>query len=177
MDETEFWDLIDQAREAAAGDTERQSEALCDLLRGRRAADLEDFAWRFWTLHAQAYRWDLWDAGTLINGGMSDDGFMDFRSWLISRGQHVYDRALVDPDSLADIPEAVSGHVEAGRFAGAVHRAYEETHGRGVPARGVPEPADPVGEPWDEDDLPRRFPRLQAKAASNVADAEGRGDA
>ena len=33
----------------------------------------------------------------------SDDGFIDFRAWLIAQGREVYLAALKDPDSLADV--------------------------------------------------------------------------
>ena len=33
----------------------------------------------------------------------SDDGFIDFRAWLIAQGKEVYLSALKDPDTLADI--------------------------------------------------------------------------
>ena len=36
--------------------------------------------------------------------GCSDNGFIDFRDWLIAQGLEVYMAALKDPDSLADIP-------------------------------------------------------------------------
>ncbi|EKC76209.1 hypothetical protein LEA_04821 [human gut metagenome] len=35
--------------------------------------------------------------------GCSDDGFIDFRAWLIAQGKEVYMNALRDPDTLADI--------------------------------------------------------------------------
>jgi len=35
--------------------------------------------------------------------GCSDDGFIDFRAWLIAQGRDVYLSALADPDSLAGV--------------------------------------------------------------------------
>lgn len=54
-----------------------------------------------------AYRNDLWAACAATNSHSTDDGFIDFRSWLISRGKEVFTGALNDPDSLAgvDFPE------------------------------------------------------------------------
>ena len=54
-----------------------------------------------------AYRNNLWAACTATHSHDSDDGFIDFRSWLISQGKEVYMNALNDPDTLAeiDIPE------------------------------------------------------------------------
>ena len=36
-----------------------------------------------------SYRWDLWGAAYLANGGCSDDGFDYFRGWLIGQGRKV----------------------------------------------------------------------------------------
>lgn len=46
-------------------------------------------------------------AAVAINDGTSDDGFNDFRAWLVSQGQEVYRKALKCADSLAelDIPQ------------------------------------------------------------------------
>ena len=35
--------------------------------------------------------------------GCSDDGFIDFRAWLIAQGRDTYLSALADPDSLAEV--------------------------------------------------------------------------
>lgn len=51
-----------------------------------------------------AYKYGLWDAAAIIKEyGCSDDGFIDFRAWLIAQGKEVYLAALADPDSLAEI--------------------------------------------------------------------------
>lgn len=34
----------------------------------------------------------------------SDDGFIDFRAWLVGQGRNVYMTALKDPGSLAEAP-------------------------------------------------------------------------
>jgi hypothetical protein len=46
----------------------------------------------------------LWIAGMLLNGGRcGDDVFRNFRSWLVAHGQTVFDEAVRDPNSLADL--------------------------------------------------------------------------
>ena len=51
----------------------------------------------------KAYVATLWDAADIIGCGCSDDGFWDFRGWLIAQGQKVYENALSDPESLLDL--------------------------------------------------------------------------
>ena len=76
---------------------------------------------------AEAYRWDLWAAAYLIQGGCSDDGFEYFCDWLISLGKHRFEAALRNPDSLAEVIEDEDD--EEGRefeaFAAAVIHVWE----------------------------------------------------
>jgi hypothetical protein len=155
MDEEEFWALIKQSD----GDETR----LEDLLRTRTAEDLQAFDRIYREQLVRAYRWDLWGAGYVINGGMSDDGFEYFCDWLIGRGRAVFEHALADPDALADVPAAEEGEVEAEELRYAVQKAYEDAFGEELPDSGVRFPEEPAGEEWDEDDLDRLFPRLTAR--------------
>ena len=50
-----------------------------------------------------AYKYGLWSAASILCDGCSDDGFIDFRDWLIAQGREVYMAALKDPDSLTDV--------------------------------------------------------------------------
>ena len=43
----------------------------------------------------------MWDAVEACGIHATDDGFIDFRAWLISRGQEVYEAVIADPDSLS----------------------------------------------------------------------------
>jgi hypothetical protein len=115
VDERAFWSLIDRSREAAGGDPDRQADALYELLQGRPEPELRAFGTMFRTFRARAYRWDLWEAGSLINEGMGDDSFDDFRAWLISCGRMVYEQALANPDSLADVSDQRSSRDRTSR--------------------------------------------------------------
>jgi hypothetical protein len=155
MDDVEFWDLIKQSD----GDEER----LRTLLHARPREDLQAFD-RIYRGHlARAYRWDLWGAGYVINGGMSDDGFDYFCDWLIGRGRAVFEAALADPDSLADVPAVQPDEIEAEGLRYAVQEAYEEAYDEEMPAGADPVPDEPAGEEWAEEDLQRLYPRLAAR--------------
>ena len=64
------------------------------------AAEIVEFGAIFNEYSSGAYTWELWAAAYLIGGGCSDDGFLDFRGWLISK-EKVYERTLQDPQSRA----------------------------------------------------------------------------
>lgn len=46
----------------------------------------------------------LWAAACVANGGCSGDGFDYFRAWLIAQGREVFERAVADPNALAELP-------------------------------------------------------------------------
>jgi len=159
MDAATFWQLIEDSRENAGGDIDTQAEELTDLLAELPPDEILAFDRYFQDLLTAAYRWDLWAAASIINGGCSDDGFEYFRSWLISQGERVYREALEDPESLAERAEPDATNAESMLYAAG--DAYKVETGRDLPPpRAVPD--EPAGSPWQERDLGRLFPKLSA---------------
>ncbi len=114
----------------------------------------------------QPIRWDLWGAAYLIAGGCSDDGFADFRSWLISMGRRVFEDAVSHAESLIDVVDAPGiEDVFFEEFQYVPAQAYEELTGQEIPAAPRQPPVEPAGEKWSEDDgnLERRLPRFWAR--------------
>jgi hypothetical protein len=166
MDRADFWKRIDRAREESGGDVDETTELLQEQLTHLPDREILAFDRILWELMAESYRWDLWAAAYIINGGCSDDGFDDFRGWLIAQGQHVYDAALQNPDSLAVVAVA---EVEHEPMLYVARLAYEEKTGNEMPAKLVDNyPRAPAGQPWQDNDseLERLLPRLWAKFGS-----------
>ena len=148
------------------GNLERQAARLRELLLELSPVEVASFADRFHEYMSAAFHWDLWGAAYVIAGGCSDDGFADFRSWLISMGQATFESARSNPESLLDV--AAGPGVEDiffEEFAYVPAQIYEEQTGRELPPYAGATPASPAGAPWSEegDDLQRRFPRLWAR--------------
>ncbi|WP_307172850.1 DUF4240 domain-containing protein [Streptomyces sp. B3I7] len=169
MDETEFWELVDATREAAGGDPEEHADLLVERLVRLDPEAVLDFARHFEARYNRAYRWDVWGAAWLLLGGASDDAFDYFRCWLIGQGREVFEGALHDPDSLAelldDFDERVDGDGEELGYA--ADEAYEQLTGTVAPDLGLPPaPDEPEGTPQDLEDeaaLARRYPSLWAR--------------
>ena len=90
-----FWALIAQAKEYPSGPGEWLMERLMDL-GPEQARRFDDFAHAYSSL---ADQYGLWTAASVMErGGCTDDGFMDFRIWLVAQGKEVYMAALKDPD-------------------------------------------------------------------------------
>ena len=100
MTSEQFWQIIEATQ---APKQEEQLELFKGQLQRFSAQELIEFERIFVEHSFAAYSWDLWLVAWLCQGGMcSDDGFMDFRAWLISRGRATYETALADADSLVD---------------------------------------------------------------------------
>ncbi|MGI5442822.1 DUF4240 domain-containing protein [Streptomyces shenzhenensis] len=166
MDEMEFWELVDAAREAAEGDAEDQADLLVERLAQLDPESVLDFARHFESRYNRAYRWDLWGAAWVLLDGASDDAFDFFRCWLIGQGRDVFEGALHDPDSLADLlgdfDEEIDGDGEELGYA--ADEAYEQLTGTVAPDLGIaPAPAEPEGTSLDfesERVLAERYPKL-----------------
>ncbi|PHQ52641.1 polymerase [Streptomyces cinnamoneus] len=165
MDETEFWELIDTARDAAE-ETPDQADVLVESLTQLEPEDVLDFARHFESRYNRAYLWDLWGAAAVLLNGASDDVFDYFRCWLIGQGREVFEGAVHDPDQLAELLDDFDDEVDGdGEDLGyAADEAYEQLTGTETPDLGLaPQPAEPLGTPFDLEDeaaLAERFPRL-----------------
>lgn len=175
MDAAVFWDLIERSRPAAAKgllgllskkdpDPRKRASASPDLLRillnSLPDGDVAEFARFFNGELVRLNRWEIWGAGYVISGGMGDDSFHYFRSWLIGKGKAAVEQALSDPDGLGsfvDDPEVDNELLE--------YVALEVLEGRGLEgdlrvASDGDADGTPAGEPFDEDTVDQSFPRL-----------------
>jgi hypothetical protein len=161
MSEEEFWAVVDAAHGDAGSDAEARVDALRHRLAPLGAEALQEFQNRYDEMISRSYRWDLWGAAYLMNGGCSDDGFRYFRDWLISEGRVTFERALSEPDSLADL--ARQDYFELESFGYVALKLFEARGGGELERDFSTELRMPDGEQWSEDDLPTLHPRLAAK--------------
>jgi hypothetical protein len=188
----EFWAIVAAARadvDDTVADADEVAEALVDQLSGLTPAQIIEFELALDEVMVPSYRWDLWAAAYLMNGGCSDDCFDYFRGWLVAQGRVVWDAALANPDSLADIVtlETEDESFDGEDVLGAASDAYEQVTGDEEGFWSALERAreaapqadagtDPVGEEFDfddEDEMRSRLPRL---SAIYLEDDEGAGD-
>jgi hypothetical protein len=166
----DFWAVIDRATADRPGSPgEVAKRAVAELAAG----DPEEIV--AWGRHLDKVmvasgKEDLWAAAYLINGGCSDEGFDNFRGWLIAHGRDVLARSVREPDALAELPAvraaATNGAVfEAGEVLTIAAEAYQEATGGPLPASERPVIRPEADQLWDFDDeeeMTRRLPRLSA---------------
>lgn len=167
-----FWTLIGQAKEC-------RPDMACEWLARRlmsmgpeQAKKFDDIANAY---KALAYQFGLWGAASIMCGGCTDDGFIDFRGWLVGQGRDVYMAALKDPDSLASMVdcqdflfdglarmgdlayERLTGQLACQDFDPGQYQALEAELKRGI------EYGEGINYPYDQADLPAYVPKLCAK--------------
>lgn len=108
--------------------------------------------------------WELWGAGYVIAGGMGDDSFHYFRSWIIGKGEEAFRVAQESPD---DLGQFVSDEDECD------NELLEYVAIELLEERGKPDPRDdesdafpddePRGKAWDEDEVDSLYPKLAKK--------------
>jgi hypothetical protein len=174
VDTQQFWALIEDARCQVPGamDGEMIAARATVLLQAFPCEEIVAAGQILWDLMAESYRRPLGAAAYMINGGCSDDGFDDFRGWLIMQGRAVFERIVADPDALADLP-AIRAEAPRGAHLGCENtlyiafRAHLAATGTEYPG-GVLTIQYPELDPgWDFDfggrtEIKRRLPRLAA---------------
>nr|WP_314464520.1 DUF4240 domain-containing protein [uncultured Clostridium sp.] len=126
MDKGAFWKLIDEVnletnrndKAAILKETERKLMSL-------PVSELVDWHSILIAYHELAYRYDLWAACVATHSHSTDDGFIDFRSWLIPQGKEIYTNAVNYPDSLADVVFPV-GSADFEAYGSVAYAAYDK---------------------------------------------------
>lgn len=159
MNLQDFWETIERA--SIADDI---CEGLAGELQHLSPEEIRSFQSHFDTLLNKANLWDLYGAANIMEGGCSEEGFVDFRNGLISRGREFYEQVVKSPDSLAEVVEDDDwiSFEEFGYVAGEI---YEEKTGGEIPRPDFQD-VKPMGKMWDfEDEAVSRkhLPKLYAK--------------
>lgn len=102
----------------------------------------------------------MWGAGYAASGGLGDDGFRDFRSWLIGKGRGAVELALADPDALADHLDTDDPGNEGLEYVAAEVLDEREAE---VDLGDVVDD-EPAGERFDEAAVYANYPRIVAQA-------------
>ncbi|HEY7156543.1 MAG TPA: DUF4240 domain-containing protein [Gemmataceae bacterium] len=138
MDEQQFWDIIGfacqgkwielapEGEDDNAWDEFRWYRPLLTELKKLAPEDIVCFQHWFDQKMNAIYTWDHWGAMYLLTGSESDNRFAFFRSWLVCMGKKVYEAALVNPDSLADVVDPAWEHDYTSGFCAPGDNAWDE---------------------------------------------------
>lgn len=174
MSKDGFWNLIAEVKAVCGPDQDKYMDMLKARLKELGPDHAQDFHDIVHAYEDLAYKYGLWSASGLM-GHATDDGFIDFRAWLISQGREAYFAALKDPDSLAELDTGDGNWFESFSYAG--DHALEELVGESAydhtdeaAYRKIIEALktdieynEGINYPYEALDLPDYFPRLYQK--------------
>ncbi len=158
MDINTFWELIEYGCHS-----DEPEEVLKNKLAALTPDELISFQEHFDRRFDAADTWDLWGAAYLIGGGCSDDGFIDFRYGLISKGRDIYQKAITNPDSLATLGDDIE--IENEMFGYVASSLYEQKTSKEMPDTPSADQSDTLGTEWDFDDESENLKRLPLLSA------------
>lgn len=174
MNKQRFWQLVEAARDQASGldGEEAVTDRATSLLATYPAEEIVATRQVLWDLMADSYTNPLWAAAYVLNGGCSDDGFDYFRGWLIAQGREVFERAVADPDVLAEVPvvraAAADGlELKCEETLSIAWNAHTRATGRQLPDGAFTIRYPKLDPTWnfdfdDRNEMTRRLPRLAA---------------
>ncbi|TXK18579.1 DUF4240 domain-containing protein [Homoserinibacter sp. GY 40078] len=166
MNQNRFFELIDQARDGRSPqDPSADAGALGGVLEDLSDDELISFRAEYRRQLVRLGTWDVWAAGFVAQGGMGDDSFHYFRSWLIGKGADAVEQAARDPHGLVayfDTTELENEELEYVVLDLLEERELEFSD-------DGPDPdAEPEGQPFEEDEAYSRYPAIAAWAEMNL---------
>lgn len=161
MDREEFYRIIEGDTPSSLHEASASAETLESRLSVLPDDSVLAFALQFNRELVDLNSWDVWGAGYVALGGMSDDAFRYFRSWLIGKGKQTVDSVRRDPDSLADFLDGSRLDNEELEYA-----AITDLERRGILVRyereiDVDADQPPEGQPFEEESVESSYPRVR----------------
>jgi len=168
MNEEQFWSIIEEVKESARNDYERQYQNLAERLHNLNPQQIILFANRFRSFRGQSNNWKLWGAIYIIQGGCDEYSFKIFREWVIGQGEDFYYRVVKDPETLAELEKEFIE--ETSEFEGLElisSKVFKELTGQEMPYL-FQEGHDTVGNKWEDGELTYLFPKIYTKYPHNI---------
>lgn len=131
MNKNKFWELIDNIKEICKDDIRKMALELEERLNTYSVEEVQKFCGIYNTYHSALDKPGIVSIAYRMNHEMlTDDGFIDFRNWLIAQGKEVYMRTMQNPEILAEkAGETIDGWYEFEEFGYAGTKVIEHKTG------------------------------------------------
>ncbi len=167
MDDIKFWQIIEETQAPSAEEQERKLYERLNRLSEKEVLEFErTVSIRYWELYSR----ELWGVAYLYTGFCSDDGFMDWRKWIIFCGKEAFETARDRPDDLVPIIDAHpdAGCEGIGYIPMRVLRDKNRKWKHASPEFDIQRPKEMRGQRWKPEDLkdllPKTYRRFQTDA-------------
>ena len=143
MNSDVFWTLIENAKNQGGDDYYKREDVLIEELAKFPPSDIIEF-YKLNRAYLDSANNDmvytaatkLSERDTPANVGFSDDGFFDFRSWLIGQGKEAYMAIIENPHSLLSLDlkprKSKCGYIGFCWEVYLASKAYEKATGRDI---------------------------------------------
>lgn len=101
LEEDLFWQIIENSL-LEANNLQEQELALMQELENLTTEDMIGFQLRLEFYSYSLHSPEIWCAACIMNDDTDPDHFFYFKNWVISQGQELFEKALLNPDNLAD---------------------------------------------------------------------------
>ena len=167
MDIDAFWHIIDTAVNKSGGGVEKKMLLIRESLQHLTPEELIGFEITLRERIIEADHYNIMAAAKIIEGWVSDDSYLYFRCWLISKGRNCFENALKNADSIDkcitkdEVPDgedllSVASEVYEEKTEDEMDYSIFTDLGLDYDFTA---PAT-KGEDWTEDDLPKLCPNL-----------------
>ncbi|MHC4405621.1 MAG: DUF4240 domain-containing protein [Planctomycetota bacterium] len=159
MTRDDFWQLVAQLIAKTRGNLERFTTALDKHLKSLAANEIEDFARHYAELQNEANTTGILEAAYIIGCGASNDGFMDFRRWIVFQGEADFKNIVDNPDYLGAY-DRKADPIEQWHCEYHPMWAYEEATGKALQHFDVAVYPDAESDFDKPKTLAKRYPKL-----------------
>lgn len=156
FDADEFWGIIDESKNRSKESYKNQLGLLKDKFHKLTPEQLLKIDNLIIKLVKEAFTWELYGASTIIFKGSDTTRFHVFLSWLISRGEIIYNNALVNKNIILNQKFI---DIDGRTISDIISEVYYKKTRTFIP---IPDTCDInlQGEEWQEKDLPGRFSEI-----------------
>lgn len=159
IDEEAFWCLIASAISESDGSMDILNSNIVDQLQDYKASEIKRFQNTLLDKLEVLNHWDLWALAYISQGGCSDDSFLYFRAWIISKGDDIFNLGLEDVHNLMSLVPS-DGLVWNEGLLYVAYEAYEiRSSGKGMEIRERKE-APPKGDVWQDENVVMNYPKI-----------------
>ncbi|WP_044205610.1 DUF4240 domain-containing protein [Flammeovirga sp. OC4] len=169
-----FWMLIENAIQVSNNDEILKERYIVEELEKLSLEEIKKFEFDFRRYIIQADDFKIIAAQKIIEGFVSDDSYLYFRSWLIGLGKNAFFKILKDPDYLVQFVEEKGiyhweglMYVSTEAYSNKTGKEEDETFPRDTAIDlgldydfGAP---PTKGKDWTMDELPSMLPKLWVK--------------
>lgn len=161
MNSKEFWRILELAKNKSSGDTNAVIWNLSNILEKYKATEIKKFQQIMEDKIEEIYTWDAWALIYIAQDGCSDDGFQDFRNWVVLQGEKIYSLVLTDINkSKSYIP--CDGSASCPNLSNVAGYAYMIRSGGKPMTLRKNKRKSPNGDEWGESTIDSSYPKLSA---------------